>query len=49
MDERPDRDWPECERCIYQTNCPCHYSCCNAACLTIFKEIERSNKDKNGE
>lgn len=37
-DTRP----PECSRCWYYwtSSCPCGYSCCNAACLIIFKPLE---------
>ena len=31
----------KCNDCIYKTNCPCGYSYCNAACLTIQKKIEK--------
>ena len=38
-DSENDLVIPECSVCIYKSNCPCGYSCCNAACLTIFKSI----------
>lgn len=28
---------PNCNKCTYQYNCPCGNSCCNSACLTIYK------------
>jgi len=28
---------PDCLICIHRYGCPCGYSKCNAACLTIYK------------
>ena len=35
---------PNCNKCIYQYNCPCDNSCCNAACLTIYERANNNNK-----
>lgn len=33
---------PDCLICIYRYGCPCGYSNCNAACLTIFEPLNMS-------
>lgn len=34
----------KCNECIYKPNCPCGYSYCNAACLTIQKKLIQQSK-----
>lgn len=40
----------KCNDCIYKTNCPCGYSYCNAACLTIQKKkLSQQSKRENNQ
>ena len=43
MEDKKEKDYekPSCLNYIHQPACPCEYSCCNAACLVIYKPKER--------